>query len=240
MLKKIMVIAALITFVACSQEDQNTLSKLESRYGELTELNNNLEDKRNEFYGMVREYNKTQSESQQFDIASFDTLMGKPESDLLKEMFRNEDDISYSGLLKKIIAKNEEIISLNDEISNLQTKILALEEKLPKAYIVKSGDTHYQIIRDILINNYAMDKKQAHQIAWKTSMTDNILPGNQIWFSYDKDNSIVQTFVTQGTAKIAPMSFEQIAKRNMIKKAIENAQIGTQDSGKSKLITQLQ
>ena len=58
-------------------------------------------------------------------------------------------------------------------------------------------------------------------------MTDNLLPGNRIWLSYNKEESIVGTFVTQGEAKIAPMTYEQRAKRNMINKAIEQANVNS-------------
>ena len=172
---------------------------------------------------MVREFNSTRPESEQFDIASIDTVMGAPERDLLKALFKEEKDITYNGLLKNIIEKNDQIRELNEKISTLNEKIAQLENRLPKPYTVQNGDTHYEIVRNFLMNQYGMDKKQAREIAWKTAMTDNLLPGNKIWLSYDQENSVVGCFVTQGDAKIAPMKYEQIAKKRMLAKAIEEA-----------------
>ncbi|MCB0732108.1 MAG: hypothetical protein KDC88_13850 [Ignavibacteriae bacterium] len=227
MFKNLLGLALFLAFFGCSQNTQTSIEDLESRYTELNELNNDLEQQRSDFYKLIRDFNSTRTETDQFDIASMDTLLGLPERDLLTAMFKEEKDISYNGLLSNIIQKNEEIRTLNEEITGLNEKIAQLEEKLPKAYVVQKGDTHYKIVRDFLVNQYGLDKKQAREIAWKTVMTDNLLPGNRIWLSYNKEESIVGTFVTQGEAKIAPMTYEQIAKRNMINKAIEQSNVNS-------------
>jgi len=224
MLKNILGLVLFLGFWGCYQDEKDTLVSLQENYSELTELNNDLDQQRSELFKLIREYNSTHADSaDQFDIASIDTLLGASEKDLLRGMFKEEKDISYNGLLSTIIGKNDEIRELNDKIIGLNDQIVSLENKLPKAYVVQRGDTHYKIVRDFLVNQHGMDLKQAKEIAWKTVMTDNLLPGNRIWLSYDKEQSIIGTFVTQGDAKIAPMRYEQIAKKQMIQRAVEKA-----------------
>ena len=226
MLKKFLVIVIVIMgFYGCAKDEKDMIADFESKHIELTKLNNDLEEERSDFFKLIREYNSTQSENEQFDITKLDTSMGIGEKELLQSMFKEEKDISYNGLLSNIIEKNNDIALLNNQITDLNDQIVKLEDRLPKAYTVQNGDTHYKIVRDYLVNQYGLDKKQAREIAWKTVMTDNLLPGNRIWLTYDKDQSILGTYVTQGDAKIAPMSYEQIAKRIQIQKAIENSKI---------------
>lgn len=217
-------LVVLLGLIGCSQKTQvETIADLESKYTELNTLSGDIDKERNALFTTIREFNANRPESEQFDIASIDTLLGAPEKDLLRTMFKEEQDFTYNGLLKNIIAKNEEIISLNSKITELGDQIVSLENQLPKAYVVQKGDTHYQIVRDFLVNQKGMDLKQAKEIAWKTVMTDNLLPGNKIWLSYNEEEGVIGTFVTQGSAKIAPMRYEQIAKKQMIQKAIERA-----------------
>jgi LysM repeat protein len=217
MLKKIMIflVAGLFAW-ACNTEDENapvkSIVELQERVTKINTLNDELEGKRTQLYSLIREFNTTRNESEQFDIASLDTLMGAEEKDLLRAMFKEEKNISYDGLLKNIIEKNNEIASLSE-------KITGLEAKLPKPYEIKKGDTHYALVKDFLMTNYDMDRKQVREIAWKTAMVDNILPGNKVWMVYA--DSILATYVTQGTAKVAPMTVQVLAKKQLLEKAFE-------------------
>lgn len=224
-MKKIfIVLAALLSAFACSEIDsERSAENLDQLYTEFIELNDELEQNRNELFTLIREYNLTQDESEQFDITKLDTLMGLPERELLRSMFKEEKDISYNGLLSTIVAKNDVIMDLNSRIEDLSVEIESLEAKLPKAYLVQRGDTHYKIVRDFLITEHGLILSEARSIAWKTSMTDNLLPGFKVWLSFDKEQQIVGTYVTQGDAKIAPMRYEQIAKNNMVQRAVEKA-----------------
>jgi len=224
MKKSVLVLAALFGTLACS-EDNSTgpAQNLERLYTEFIELNNEVEQQRIDLFTLIREYNLTHHESEQFDITKFDSLMGTPEKELMRSMFKEEKDISYNGLLSNIIAKNDEIIALNGRIEDLSLEIESLEAKLPKAYVVQKGDTHYKVVRDFLMDEHNMGLDQARKIAWRTAMTDNLLPGYKIWLAFDKEQEIIGTYVTKGDARISPMRYEQIAKNNMIQKAVEKA-----------------
>ena len=234
MLKKIMYFLFAGLFIwACNTEDENapvkSIVELQERVQKLNTMNDELEGKRTQLYSLIREFNSTRLDVDQFDIASLDTLMGADEKDLLRAMFKEEKDISYNGLLKNIIEKNNEIASLND-------KITALEAKLPKPYEVKKGDTHYALVKDFLMSNYGMDRKQVRDIAWKTAMVDNLVPGNKVWMVYA--DSILATYVTQGTAKVAPMTIQVLAKKRMLEKAFEDGKLEGQQQVDSTVSTE--
>lgn len=216
MLKKYLFLLLSLSFLAaCGTNEQvavNSVADLRVKFDQLNELNNDLESGRNQLYSLVREFNSGKAAEEQFDITSLDTLMGADEKTLLNAMFREEKDISYDGLLKVIIEKNNEIAELSQKIGDI-------EAKLPQPTIVQKGDTHYSIVREFLMTTHGLDKKQAREIAWRTSMIDDILPGNNIWLAYS--DGIVGTYVTQGTAPIPPMSVQVFAKKRMIEKAYE-------------------
>jgi LysM repeat protein len=214
MLKKIMILISISLFIyvyGCGDKGEvKSIADLEKRVQEVNNMNTELEKQKTDLYGLVRQFNAKLPADQQFDITSMDTLIGAPERDLLRAMFKEEKDISYNGLLGAIIDKNK-------QIADLQEKIADLEKKMPIPYTVKKGDTHYQIVLNYLIASHQMTKKQAHEIAWKTALIDDILPGNRIWLMYE--NGMVGSFVTQGDAKISPMKVIRLAKKRMLEKA---------------------
>jgi hypothetical protein len=186
------------------------MEELKERVDKLKGLSNQVDQKRNDLFSTIREFNKQRKENEQFDIASMDTLLGAPEQELLRVMFKNEQDVSYKGLLNTIIAKNDEIINLNEQIADLQ-------ERLPLPYLVKRGDTHYEIVMDFLTLRQGLSVPEAEKVAWQTAMSDDILPGNQVWLLYHEGN--VGTYVTQGSASISPLKFQILSKKRLIEKS---------------------
>lgn len=215
-------------FVSCSNDASSvkSIDDLQQRVAKLNKLNENLEGKRQQMFAFIREYNTTQPDSAQIDITALDTLMGAPEKELLKSMFNEEKDISYTGLLKDIVAKNEEIVGLNDEIARIR-------EHLPVPYCVKPGDTHYNIVLNYLMNEYGLTQGDALKVAWRTALIDEILPNNEIWLMYR--DGVVGSFVTQGTATISPMTVHVLAKQRLIDKIKMDTRLMPVDSTIKKL-----
>jgi hypothetical protein len=200
---------SLVLLAACSKEGGpiKSLEDLQGRVNQLSSLTREVEGKRSELYGMIRTYNNQLPENKQFNIASLDTSMGASEKELLNSMFKEEKDITYNGLLKTIIEKNDEIRILKEKISDLQNG-------LPVPYVVKRGDTQYEIVMKYLIRQHGLSRKDAQKVAFSTAMIDDILPGNQIWLMY-KDG-IVGTYVTQGSARIKPLAFQMMARKRLL------------------------
>jgi len=217
----IIVLAGL--FISCNNNGGSikNIENLQHRVAKLNELNQNIEHKRSEVYSLIREYNAARPDSARFDISSFDTLMGAPEKELLKAMFNEEKDISYSGLLKAIVQKNNEIV-------DLKTAINELRNQLPEPYLVKSGDTHYDIVLNYLMSKHTLSKSEALKVAWRTSLIDELLPNNEVWLMYR--NGVVGSFVTQGTAPISPMTVHVLAKKKLLEQAGTSAQQAPIDS----------
>lgn len=228
MFKRVFILLMIILLGGCNPENTATknINALQHRVTKLIEMDQLLEAKRSELYASIREFNSTLPDSEQYDITIFDTLMGAPEKDLLKAMFKNEQDVSYSGLLKTIVQKNEEIVDLKNQIDEIRVK-------LPEPYVVKPGDSHSGIVLNYLMQKHGLTKSEALKVAWRTSLVDEILPDYEVWLMYN--NGIVGSFVTQGTAKLAPMTFHVLAKQKLVEKlqnATQNIQSDSTDMNK--------
>lgn len=214
----------LIILVGCNTQsgDIQTMADLKQRVDKLSLLSKDVEGRRTELYKLIHQYNSQLPENEQFDIASVDTTIGEPEKELVRAMFREEKDITYNGLLGTIIDKN-------NEIREMESQIAKLVNQLPAPYTVQRGDTHYDIVMNYLINEYGLNKKDAHKVAFGTAMIDDILPGNQVWLMYN--DGIVGTYVTQGTAKINPVTFQRLARRRLIEqsKVMSSVQTSSND-----------
>jgi hypothetical protein len=197
---------------SCSENNGpvSSMEQLKERVDKINDLSKQVDQKRNDLFTTIREFNNGRSQQEQYDIANIDTMLGKPEQEILRTMFKNEQDVSYKGLLKNILARNEEITALNDQISDLQ-------KQLPMPYLVKQGDTHYEIVMDYLMTNKGLPKQQAEKIATQTAMVDDILPGNQVWLLFHEGH--IGTYVTQGTAYLSPLRYQLLAKKRLIEKS---------------------
>lgn len=211
--------SGLVLLFSCNKDinTPNSLEEFQSRVEELNGMNKDLDSQRTELYKLIREFNKSRTDNGQFDITSMDTLLGAPERELLKAMFAEEKDISYNGLLKNIVDKNNEIGQLQNNIGDLKKMITEIENQLPKPYLVAKGDTHYEIVVDYLIKQHQLSVKDAHSVAWKTALIDDLLPGNKIWLSYN--DGVVGSYVTQGNAYLSPMKVMRMANKRRIEKA---------------------
>ena len=210
MWRKLILTGLLAVLIAACSENSGPIRStkdLQTRVNQLSSLTREVEGIRSDLYGLIRTYNNQLPENKQFDISSMDTSMGASEKELLNTMFKEEKDITYNGLLKTIIEKN-------DEIRDLKEKIGDLENQLPVPYVVKRGDTQYEIVMKYLIRQHGLSRKVAQKVAFSTAMIDDILPGNQIWLMY-KDG-IVGTYVTQGSAKIKPLVFQMMVRKRLL------------------------
>ena len=140
----------------------------------------------------------------------FSEELSPEQRDVLNSLLQEEQDISYRALLQKIIADR-------DNIRGLQERILRLEQRLPDKFeLVKRGDTHYGLAMTYLTGENALGQASAGKLLSRVDLTDELLPGNKVWFFRDAGQGTFRTYVTQGEAGQTPLAVRRALKRRLI------------------------
>ncbi len=130
--------------------------------------------------------------------------------DVLDAMVQAEKDISYRSLL-------EQIISDRDTIRGLQEKVMHLEQSLPDTFVVaKRGDSHENLAMTYLTGEAHLDEARAKELLRQVDQTDELLPGNQVWFFYDPQENAFRTYVTAGDAGQTPIMVRRARTRQLV------------------------
>jgi hypothetical protein len=120
------------------------------------------------------------------------------QKDVLDQMVQEEKDVSYKSLLTNIISDR-------DQIRQLQEKMLHLQQSLPDTFVVaKRGDKHHELALNYLTGQAGVDAQHAKTLLSQVDQSDELVPGNQVWFFYDKDKDTFRTYVTRGDARMTP------------------------------------
>lgn len=131
--------------------------------------------------------------------------------DVLDALVQEEKDISYKALL-------QQIISDRDSIKGLQEKVMHLEQTLPDKFVVaKRGDRQQTLALAYLTSEIQLDEAKAKELLKQVDQTDELLPGNQVWFFYDPARDSFRTYVTQGTAGQTPIVARRARQRELAK-----------------------
>jgi hypothetical protein len=133
--------------------------------------------------------------------------LNEEEQKLLEQKIKEETNVSIKSLLEEINEKNK-------DIRDLQGKIKKIEALLPRPHIVKSGENHYQVAMDFLLNEKKVEKKRAMLLVERTALIDPMVPGFKVWNFYTGD--AYGTSVTQGTAAISPNELRRRAKKKLV------------------------
>jgi hypothetical protein len=133
------------------------------------------------------------------------------QQDVLNKMVEEEKDFSYKTLLQKIIVDR-------DTIRDLQAKMMHLEQTLPDKFVVaKRGDRQQNLAMAYLTGEAGLDQAKAKGLLAQVDQTDELIPGNQVWFFYDKDKDTFRTYVTQGDAGRTPIALRRVKQRQLAK-----------------------
>jgi hypothetical protein len=120
------------------------------------------------------------------------------QKDVLDQLVQEEKDVSYKSLLTTIINDR-------DQIRGLQEKMLHLQQSLPDTFVVaKRGDKHHELAMNYLTGQAGVDAQHAKSLLSQVDQSDELVPGNQVWFFYDKDKDSFRTYVTRGDARMTP------------------------------------
>ncbi|MBN8705037.1 MAG: hypothetical protein J0L62_04120 [Bacteroidetes bacterium] len=197
------------------QEFQDLVQKLDSKNVEIQTINKDISS-------LVKQYNQTVEPGQQINFTGVDSLgFDEGQQKVLKEMLDKEENVSYRGMLQKIVDKNSEIQSLNDQLTELRAK-------LPAPRRVKANQTHMQLALDYLMKEKALDSKTAHDLVDKTMLIDELVPGFDVWMYFNEGT--FGTFITQGSAPISPNKYKYSIRREQIDRAAEKGIQAYKDS----------
>ena len=130
----------------------------------------------------------------------FNQDLSPEQREVLNSMVAQEADISYKALLQKIIADR-------DTIQGLQENVARLEQTLPDTFVVaKRGDRQHNLALAYLTQESHLDEAKAKTLLSQVDQTDELLPGNKVWFFYDPQHDTFRTYVTQGEARTTPLA----------------------------------
>jgi len=145
----------------------------------------------------------------QFSEVFMEDLSGE-QRDVLNQLLAEEKDVSYRSLLTNMITDR-------DTIKDLQQKVLQLEQRLPDTFVVaKKGDNHTELATNYLVNDAKLDQAKAKSLIAMIDRTDELLPGNHVWFFYDPRQDTFRTYVTQGEAGQTPLAVRRAQQRKLV------------------------
>jgi hypothetical protein len=160
----------------------------------------------------IDEFNQTRKAGER--TIHFSEIYGQEFSDaqrdVLNQMIAQEKDVSYKSLLEHIVADR-------NELQALQEKVMHLEQALPdKFVVVKKGDRHKDLAMNYLVNEMQLPPEKAKTLLAEADQTDELVPGNKVWFAYDPKDDAFRTYVTRGEAKQLPLALRRANQRNLI------------------------
>ncbi len=212
-------VTGLIVFgsVACSSSDlRSGLGSLpstpEELLAELKEDRENIDKLTGSMAERVRAFNASRDPGEATLHMSeiFQGDLTGQERDLLNEMLASEQDLSYKSVLQELVRERDAVKALED-------RILRLEQTFPDQFVVAGkGDSQYDLARTYLTEQAGLDPTKVKTTLEQIDMTDELLPGNRVWFFYDGDRDAFRTYVTQGEATQTPVALRRAQKRGLI------------------------
>ena len=150
----------------------------------------------------------------QFSEIFMDDLSGE-QRDLLNQLLQEEKDVSYRSLIQNIVTDR-------DQIKDLQAKVLQLEQRLPDSFVIaKKGDSHTKLAMNYLQTDAQLDEAKAKTLVDQVDRSEILIPGNHVWFFYDKNQDTFRTYVTQGEAGRTPLAVRRAQARKILQERDE-------------------
>jgi len=203
--------------VACSQKDQLGFSQPTPATPEelLTELKDHqqkIDQATDAVMKRIDEFNASRKPGErtiQFGEI-FTQDFTDSQRDILNQMIAQEKDVSYKSLLEKIVTDR-------DTIQTLQEKVMHLEQALPDKFVVaKKGDRQRDLAMNYLVNEAQVEPAKAKQLLAEADGTDELVPGNKVWFAYDPKQDAFRTYVTRGEANQTPLVIRRAMQHKLV------------------------
>lgn len=205
----IFALVALLAFARCGEKKPSYEDFLRAQK-QVNEKQQEILKQSEDLTKLIKEINAKYPDQQ----IKLDSSLGlSPEQEKkLSEIIQKESDISMKTLLQKVVDSDKKIEELNRQIK-------AIEEKLPKPYVVKKGDATRKVAMDYLMDIHKLSKEEAKKLVDQTGTFDEIVPGNYIYLYYN--DGVFGAFVTQGTAKYSPQVYKRAMREKRENEAYE-------------------
>jgi len=82
--------------------------------------------------------------------------------------------------------------------------------------VAKKGDNHTNLAMNYLLTEAKLEQPKAKSLLDKVDRSDELLPGNHVWFFYDPRQDTFRTYVTQGEAGQTPLAVRRALQRKII------------------------
>src|SRR5256885_1184502 len=202
-----------IVFVSssgCSREanlgfSKSTPASPEELLAELKDHQEKIDKATEEMLQRITEFNQSRQPGQR--TIQFSEIFAQDftdqQKDVLNQMIAEEKDVSYKSIL-------QQIVSDRDAIQGLQEKVMHLEQSLPDQFVVaKKGDKQHDLAMNYLVSDAKVDEAKAKSLLDQADQTDELVPGNKVWFFYDQGRDTFRTYVTQGEAGQTPLAIRR-------------------------------
>ena len=197
----VVMVSALAGLAGCSSNAPGSARTTEELLGQLHDDREAIDHASDQMMQRIEIFNSTRKPGQetlQFgEIFAQD--LGPEQRDVLNTMVAEEQDVSYKALLTKIIADR-------DTIQQLQEKVAHQEQSLPDQFVIaRRGDRHRTLALNYLTQEAKLDEAKARSLLRQVDQTDELVPGNKVWFLYNPQDDSFRTYVTRGEAKVTPV-----------------------------------
>jgi hypothetical protein len=118
---------------------------------------------------------------------------------------------------RKDIPQDPELKKINvmlDNIDEMRKEMARIEGSLSNPIKVQKGETHRSIVQRYLKDDVKLDDKQVKSILSRTALFNSLIPNFYVYNLY-KDGVFLTT-VTQGEAKLSPMTVARLSQRRMM------------------------
>lgn len=118
---------------------------------------------------------------------------------------------------KKELSQDPELRKINvmlDNVEEMRKEMARIESSLSNPIKVQKGESHRAIVQRYLKDEVKLDDKQIKSIINRTALFNSIIPNFYVYNLY-KDGVFLTT-VTQGEAKLSPMTVARLSQRKMM------------------------
>jgi len=197
---------------ACSDKKPGSARSTEELLSKLKDDREAIDHASDQMMQRIEIFNSTRKPGEQ--TLQFGELFAQdlnPEQrDVLSKLVAEEKDVSYKALLQKIVADR-------DTIRTLQEQTMHLEQTLPDQFVVaKRGDKHRTLALRYLTTEAKLDDVKAREVMRQADQTDELVPGNKVWFFYNAKDDSFRTYVTRGDALQTPVMVRRAQKKELL------------------------